>query len=111
MGRSSRFDKRLLNGLSSPLNSRPLYRLGLGDAHQLMLTAQVRLELHPNMSRNAFPAAVLVSMGCLVALRGGSLGLVRTMSWRSPMDRARRVTPIRRGPWMGSWPYTPCATP
>jgi hypothetical protein len=45
--------------------------LGLGDPLKLALPAQVRLKLreHSQLSRKYFPAAVLVSIGCSVALR------------------------------------------
>jgi hypothetical protein len=49
------------------------------------------------MSRNAFPAAVLVSMGCSVAFSAAPFALsVRTMSCRSAMERARRSTRVTK---------------
>jgi hypothetical protein len=53
----------------------------------------------PNMSRNAFPAAVLVSIGCSVAFRLAPFVFTeRTMSCKSPILRARRsiLVTIRR---------------
>jgi hypothetical protein len=67
--------------------------LGLRDALKLSLATKVLSNSAntPSMSRKHLPAAVLVSIGCSVALSAAPLArTARTMSFKSPILRASR---------------------
>ena len=65
--------------------------LGLGDTFKLTLAPQVgsNSAKTPSISRKHFPAAVLVSIGCSVALRLRALGLKGADDVLQIADRAR----------------------